>query len=181
MKLNRKSVTLGITGLAIAAAVVGGNGIALATTGIATVPTTVTSADPPYDHMGDMGHMGDADDRGYMAGMAFGENSPMAAAADYLGLSLTDLQTQLHDGQSLADVAVAQGKSASGLQDAVIAAMTANLDANTTLTAQEKAVDLALMKSRIEVMMTATHSSAAGSGTAGFGPMGAGMGGTMGR
>ncbi len=176
MKLNRKSVTLGITGLAIVAAVVGGTGIALATTGTATVPSTVSSADPPYDHMGDMGHMGDADDMGYMAGMAFGENSPMAAAADYLGLSPTELQTQLHDGKSLADVAVAQGKSASGLQDALIAALTANLDANTTMTAQEKAVDLALMKSRLEVMMTATHSSGAG-----FGPTGAGMGGMMGR
>jgi hypothetical protein len=100
----------------------------------------------------------------------------MAAAAGYLGLSPTDLRTQLHDGQSLADVAAAQGKSASGLQDAMIAAMTANLDANTTLTAEEKAAHLALMKSHLDVMVTATHSS-----TAGFGPMGAGMGGMMGR
>ena len=95
-----------------------------------------------------------------MAGMAFGENSPMAAAADYLGLSPTDLQTQLHNGQSLADVAAAQGNSVSGLQDAMIAAMTANLDANTTLTAEQKAADLALMKSHLDVTMTATHSSA---------------------
>jgi len=173
MKLNRKSVTLGLAGLAFAGALVGGTGIAVAATGTATVPSTVSSADPPYGHMG---HMGDADDMGFMAGMAFGENSPMAAAAGYLGLSTTDLQTQLYSGQSLADVAAAQGNSVSGLQDAMIAAMTANVDANTALTADEKAADLTLMKSHLDVMMTATHSSAAG-----FGPMGGGMGGMMGR
>jgi hypothetical protein len=111
-----------------------------------------------------------------MAGMAFGEDSPMAGAAGYLGLSTTDLSGQLHKGASLADVAAAQGKSVSGLQDAMIAGMTANLDANTTLTAEQRAADLALMKGHLDVMMTATHSSGAG-----FGPMGAGMGGMMGR
>jgi hypothetical protein len=176
MKLNRKSVTLGLAGLAFAGALVGGTGIAVAATGTPTVPSTVSSAEPPYGHMGGMGGMGDADEMGDMAGMAFGENSPMAAAAGYLGLSPTDLLAQLHNGTSLADVAAAQGKSASGLEDAMIAAMTANLDANTTLTAEEKAADLALMKSHLDVMVTATRSSAAG-----FGPMGAGMGGMMGR
>jgi hypothetical protein len=166
-------VTLGLAGLAIVAALVGGTGMAVAAAGTPTVPSTVSPADPPYGHMGGMG---DENDMGYMAGMAFGENSPMAAAAGYLGLSPTELQTQLHNGQSLADVAAAQGKSTSGLQDAMIAAMTANLDANTTLTAEEKAADLALMKSHLDVMMTASHSSGAG-----FGPMGAGMGGMMGR
>jgi hypothetical protein len=177
MKLNRKSVTLGLAGLAMVGVVLGGTGIAVAATDPPTVPSTASSsADPPYGHMGGRGGMGDADDMGSMAGMTFGENSPMAAAADYLGLSPTELQTQLHNGQSLADVAAAQGKSASGLQDAMIAAMSANLDANTSLTPEEKAADLALMKSHLDLMMTATHDSGAG-----FGPMGGGMGGMMGR
>ena len=111
-----------------------------------------------------------------MAGMAFGENSPMAAAAGYLGLSPTDLRAQLHSGQSLADVAAAQGKSVSGLRGRDDRGDDGNLDANTTLTAEQKAADLALMKSHLDAMVTATHSSAAG-----FGPMGAGMGGMMGR
>jgi len=179
MKLNRKSVTLGLAGLAMVGVVLGGTGIAVAATDPPTVPSTASSsADPPYGHMGGMGGMGDADDMGSMAGMAFGENSPMTAAADYLGLSPTELQTQLHNGQSLADVAATQGKSASGLQDAMIAAMSANLDANTSLTPEEKAADLALMKSHLDLMMTATHDSGAGFG---FGPMGGGMGGMMGR
>jgi len=74
----------------------------------------------------------------------------MAAAAAYLGLTQSDLRTHLHSGQSLADVAAAQGKSVSGLADAVMAAMTTNSDANTTLTAEEKAVHLALMKSHLD-------------------------------
>ena len=110
-----------------------------------------------------------------MAG-AFGENSAMAAAADYLGLSLTDLRADLQGGKSLADVAAAQGKSVSGLEDAMIAAMTTHLDASTTLTAEEKAAALAAMKSHLDVMVTATHSSGSG-----FGPLGAGMGSMMGR
>ena len=58
----------------------------------------------------------------------------------------------------------------------MVAAMTISLDANTTLTAEQKAADLALMKSHLDVMVSATRSSGAG-----FGPMGAGMGGMMGR
>ena len=101
---------------------------------------------------------------------------PWQRRPTYLGLSRDDLLAQLHSGQSLAAVAAAQGKSVSGLEDAMMAAMTTTLDANTTLTAEEKAADLALMKSHLDAMVTATHSSGAG-----FGPMGAGMGGMMGR
>ena len=127
----------------------------------------------PGGHLGGMAGPGD---KGDMAGMAFGEDSAMAAAADYLGLSLTDLRAELRSGTSLADVAAAQGKSAAGLEDAMIAAMTTHLDANTTLTAEEKAAALAAMKSHLDVMVTATHSPGSG-----IGPLGAGMGSMMGR
>ena len=176
MKLNRKSVTWGLAGLALAGALVGGAGVAVAATGTTSAsasPSTVSSADPPYGHMGGIGDMNGMGD---MAGTAFGEDSPMAAAAGYLGLGRTDLQAQLRNGKSLADVAAAQGRSVSGIEDAVVAAMTTSLDANTTLTAAEKAADLAVMRSHLDVMVTAAHSSGAG-----FGPMGAGMGGMMGR
>ena len=58
----------------------------------------------------------------------------------------------------------------------MVAAMTTDLDANTTLTVEEKAADVALMKSHLDVMVSATHSSGAG-----FRPMGVAMGGMMGR
>ena len=175
MKLNRKSVTWGLTGLALAGALVGGAGIAVAATDTSPSPSTTSSVDPPYGHMGVMAGTGDMGD---LTGMAFGENSAMAAAANYLGLSLTDLRAQLHSGKSLAEVAAAQGKSVSVLEDAMVAAMTSNLDANTSLTAEEKAAAVALMKSHLDAMVNATHSSGSGSG---MGLMGAGMGRMMGR
>lgn len=178
MRLNRKSVTVGLAGLAIAGALAGGAGIAVAATGTPSAPSTTSSAEPPYDHLGngDMDGMSGAGQMGHMAGTAFGENSPMAAAASYLGLSQTDLRAQLHNGQSLAAVAAAQGKSVSGLEDAMLAAMTSNLGAETTLTTEQKAVHLAQAEGHLDAMVNAPYSSGAG-----IGPMGAGMGGMMGR
>jgi len=174
--MNRKGVTWAIAGLALAGALVGGAGIAVAATGppqSSPSPSSTSSADPPYGHLGGMAGPGDMGD---MAGMGFGEDSAMAAAANYLGLSLTDLRAELRSGTSLADVAAAQGKSAAGLEDAMIAAMSSRLDANTSLTAEQKAAALAAMKSHLDVMVTASHSPGSG-----IGPLGAGMGSMMGR
>ena len=88
-------------------------------------------------------------------------------------LSRTDLQAHLQNGETIADVAAAQGKSVSGLEDAMVAALKANLDANTTLTAQEKVADVALMRSHLHAMVSANDSSVHGSG-----PMGAGWAGS---
>lgn len=179
MRLNRKSVTVGLAGLAIAGVLAGGAGIAVAATGTPSAPSSTSSAAQLYGHMGghgDMDGMTGAGQVEHMAEMAFGENSPMAAAAGYLGLSLTDLQAQLQVGQSLADVAAAQAKSVSGLEEAMLAAMTSNLDANTTQTADQQAAHLALVESHLDAMVNSTRSSGAG-----IGPMGAGMGGMMGR
>ena len=179
MRLNRKTVIAGLAGLAIAGVLAGGAGIAVAATGTPSTQSSTSSTAPPSGHIGghgDMDGMSGAGQVGHMAGMAFGENSPMAAAAGYLGLSQTDLQAQLQVGQSLADVSAAQSKSVSGLADAMLAQMTSHLDANTTLTAEQQAARLALVESHLDAMVNATHSSGAG-----IGPMGAGMGGMMGR
>jgi hypothetical protein len=52
----------------------------------------------------------------------------LAAAAAYLGLSETELQTQLAAGKTLADVAKAQGKTVDGLVSALLAAEKKQLD-----------------------------------------------------
>jgi hypothetical protein len=52
----------------------------------------------------------------------------LSAAAKYLGLSESALRTRLRGGDSLADVAKAQGKDVSGLQDAIVADAKADLD-----------------------------------------------------
>jgi hypothetical protein len=53
---------------------------------------------------------------------------PLAAAADYLGLSVDGLAQELQDGKSLAAVAKEKGKSVGGLEQAVIDAAKSALD-----------------------------------------------------
>jgi len=108
-----------------------------------------------------------------MTGSMFGKNSPMAAAASYLGLSPTDLRTQMQSGESLADIAKAQGKSVAGLKDAMVTAMKRTLDANTTLTAQQRADMLEEMEEHLDAMLAGTSMMSGG----GMGSMGSHMGG----
>jgi hypothetical protein len=49
------------------------------------------------------------------------------AAASYLGLEEAALRERLRDGETLAEVAAAEGKTAAGLVDALVAAATADL------------------------------------------------------
>jgi hypothetical protein len=57
-----------------------------------------------------------------------GIGDSLAAAAKYLGLSESDLRTQLNDGKSLADVAKAQSKDLDGLKQAILATAKSDLD-----------------------------------------------------
>ena len=119
--------------------------MALAWTGSTPAPATSTSARPPYGP--------GAGNFGGMYGMWTGQQPVMTAAADYLGLSLTQLRTQLHAGNSLADIAKAQGKPVSGLKDAILAAMTSRINADTALTAQQKAAMISQVKSHLDTMV----------------------------
>jgi hypothetical protein len=96
--------------------------------------------------------------------MQAGQQPVMTAAADYLGLSLTQLRTQLHPGTSLADIAKAQGKPVSGLKDAILAAMTSRINANTALTAQQKAAMIDQVNSRLDAMINVDMDHVPGSG-----------------
>jgi len=163
MKVNRKNVALGlVVGALAAGAVAVGAGSALAAAGgsnTAAAPTT-----PPVSGSGPR-HFG------AMPGMGFAVNPPIDVAATYLGLSQSALQTQLQSGKSLAQVAQAQSKSVSGLEDAMLAAITKNLDANSALSADQRAAMLAQVKGHLDTMVNTPHPSGAG-----FGPMGAGFG-----
>lgn len=67
--------------------------------------------------------------RGLMGGpWLHGPGESLSAAADYLGLTVSALAEKLRAGQSLADVAKAQGKSVDGLEQALIADKTKELD-----------------------------------------------------
>ena len=51
----------------------------------------------------------------------------LEAAADYLGVTDTELREQLQDGSSLAEIAEAEGKTVDGLVNALVAAAKADL------------------------------------------------------
>src|SRR6266576_1952223 len=68
----------------------------------------------------------------------------LQTAADYLGISVSDLQTDLKAGKSLADEAKAKGKSVDGLVQALLAPLKTDLDKRVTAgdltAAQESAI-----------------------------------------
>lgn len=108
-------------------------------------------------------------------GEAAGENSPMTAAADYLGLTWTELVEELRSGSSLAEIAQDRGKSVAGLEDALLSAMERNLDAHTDLTDAQRDAALAAMASRVDAMIDGTYPYGMGPGHMGGGMMGGGM------
>jgi hypothetical protein len=78
---------------------------------------------------------------------------PLSAAADYLGLSGDELRQALEGGKSLADVAKAQGKSVSGLEQALIDAARSGLDKSVAagdITADEEQQVLSQLTSQID-------------------------------
>jgi hypothetical protein len=84
------------------------------------------------------------------------------AAATYLGLTADQLRTQLESGKSLADVAKAQGKSVSGLEQAIVSAVQARLDqavADGRLTGDQRDQILSDLKARIDDFVNRTPSA----------------------
>ena len=162
MKLTRKHLATGLAAAALAAGVLTAGGVALASTGATPTPATSTSAGPSYGP--GTGHFSGMDG---MHGMWSGQQPVMRAAADYLGLSLTQLRTQLQSGNSLADNATAQGKSVPGLKNALLAAMTSRISANTALTAQQMAAMISQAKGHLDTMinMDMPHSPGTGMGS----------------
>lgn len=80
----------------------------------------------------------------------FGEKS--FAAASYLGLSEAELHAKLESGQSLAQIAKAQGKSVDGLENAILGGAKQQLDqavANGSLTQAQANQIYDALKSRI--------------------------------
>jgi hypothetical protein len=76
-----------------------------------------------------------------------------AAIASYLGLTPAQLRQQLKAGKTLAQIAVAQGKSVAGLEDAIYADVQAHLDravANGRLTAAREQAILARIKAHLD-------------------------------
>jgi hypothetical protein len=88
-----------------------------------------------------------------------GDGPDSQAVATYLGLSADQVQTDLSDGQTLAQIATAQGKTASGLEDAIVADAKTRLDAAVsagTLTAAQETAMLADLQAHVADMVNST-------------------------
>ncbi len=165
MKLNRKHIVAGLATAGIAAGALASGGVALAATNAApaAATTTTTSAGPAWGHGYGPGLCGGMHAFRGMHAQA-GQQTVLAAAARYLGMTQTELRTQLQAGKSFADVAKAQGKQVSGLKDAILAAVTTRVNANTRLTAEQKEMVLAQVKASLDAIVNATHPAGAGLG-----------------
>ena len=148
MRLNRTSIALGLA----AGALIGGGAGALAASGgsssSSSSSSTTTTAPYAPSHGGHGLHWTAAH------GVMF------QAAASYLGLSQTALQTQLDNGKTLAQVANPRGKSVSGLENAMSTAYTNSVNADATLTASQKTALLANLKNRVDALVNSTGSYA---------------------
>ena len=100
-----------------------------------------------------------SDGRGSEVAIGFAgdkDGGPPAAIASYLGLSEGELRTELESGRSLAQIASAQGKSVSGLEDVIYADAKTHLEqavAAGKLTADQEQAMLAELKAHLDDMV----------------------------
>lgn len=150
-KSRRMLTGLAATGVLAGALAVGGT--ALATTGSAAQPTTAAAIAPTASTASTA--------TGAKGGVRFlrrhhGARLVLRTAAAYLGLTPAQLRVQLHAGKSLAAVATARGKSVSGLENAILAAVTKRVDAS-KLTPARKADVISAAQRNLGAFVAATH------------------------
>jgi len=149
---------------------------AVAAVGVLGIAGTAFAAGPPPN----------APRLGQQAGPGYGVMAGgvvMDAAADYIGISETALATARHSGKSLAQVAVDNGKTAAGLEQALVAAFKANLDRAVSagrITSAQAAQALANFQTQVKTAITRTTTGPMGGRGAGMG-MGMGLGACGGR
>lgn len=83
-------------------------------------------------------------------------SGPIAAAAVYLHLDEHELRTRLAGGRTLAQVALEEGRSVRGLEDALLADLKWHLDADVAagrVASDRESQILAAVKSRIDRMV----------------------------
>jgi uncharacterized protein YidB (DUF937 family) len=98
--------------------------------------------------------------------------APSAALAQFFGISTTDLQTAFRNGQTLAQIAAAHGKSTADLKAFLTAQLKTRLDAAVAagkMTAQQEQTALTNASSRLDQMINAKPGSRPGGAERGFG------------
>jgi hypothetical protein len=135
----------------------------------------LANADAPLFALGGGGKGGPGGGHGRGFGGQGGGMS-LDAAATYIGVTSTELRTQLDAGKTLSAIAVANGKTADGLKAALTTAATKDLDAAVTagkLTAAQEKTILADLPTRLDNEINEVHTGGMGHGGPG-GPGGSG-------
>jgi hypothetical protein len=89
---------------------------------------------------------------------SFGLHAPLASVASYLGLTPAQLVDQLSSGKTLAQVAVAHGKTAAGLKQAMLADARSHLNtavANKMITQAQAQELLSRLSAKLDALMNA--------------------------
>lgn len=155
MRLNVRRTATGIAAAGLAVAGLAGGGVALASARPASAPAASSGpvaaapvASGPFTGwcQGDGGWPG-------MPGWQTAQQPVLRAAAAYLGMSTDALRTQLQAGQSLADVASAHGKPVAGLEKAILAEMTSQINASSELSAAQKAAMIQALRAHLDDMV----------------------------
>jgi phosphatidate phosphatase APP1 len=92
--------------------------------------------------------------------LRIGPAAILRPALTYLGLDLKGVVTQLRAGKTLAQIAVAQNKTAQGLVDAIVASVTTKLDARVAagkLTSAQESSFLATLQTNVTAFVNGTH------------------------
>jgi len=154
------AASLGVASLGGAFA--GHAGVAQAASPVATATATSSAPGGPGPFGRGPGGPGPGgpgrDGRGFGPGPGGGAGS-LDALATYLGVSSTDLQTALHGGQTLAQVAQAHGKSTADLKTFLTSQLKTRLDqqvASGKLTSQQETDQLNAASTRIDQQINGT-------------------------
>lgn len=139
MTINRRTMTVGLAALAL---------VGLTSGGIAWAATDAPGATWS-------GSSGVHCPGGPAVGL--GDGSAMTTAADYLGLTRTELVDRIRSGESLADIAREEGKTVAGLKEAMVAAMESRLAEDSDLTPDQRTAMLAVMEDHLDAMIAGTH------------------------
>lgn len=89
-----------------------------------------------------------------------GFRAVVGAVTSYLGVSAQQLQADLAAGQTLAQIAAAQGKTVSGLEQTIESAVKSQLDQAVTagkITAQQEQMVLSRLQARLNTLVTSAH------------------------
>jgi hypothetical protein len=147
MRINHRSIALGLTVGLLAGCAAG----ALAPT-TAGSSTTAASGTASWSGDGAPGRYGYGYGAGWSGGSGdqihhwYGDGDPVtigrtaiSAAARYLALTPSELTSRLGSGNTLAQLASSEHKSVSGLEDAIVAAISRSVHTERALSAGQKA------------------------------------------